>query len=103
MVEEILLRREFRAGIPLNRQLASREHCLVLRLGDDADKILADDHLHETLNISHRLFIYMGKRRSHLRRSHHAPVQHFWDSNTVNELELTGHQSGSIQRRNWLS
>src|ERR1700733_14157658 len=96
MVKEILLRRKFRAGVPLNRQLTSRQYCPVLRLGDDTNEILTDDYLDETSNILHRLFIYVGKRRSHLGRPHDAPVQHSGDSNIVNKLELTGHQSGSI-------
>src|SRR5580658_615397 len=103
MVEEILLRRKYWAGIPLNRQLTGREYCLVLRLGDDANKILAHHHLHETSNISHRLFVYMGDRRTHFRGPHNAPVQHSRDSDIVNEFELTGHQGGPIQGRDWFA
>src|ERR1700733_2463731 len=103
MVKEILLRGKFRAGVPLNRQLTSRQYCPVLRLGDDANEILTDDYLDETSNILYRLFIYVGKRRSHRRRPHDSPVQHSWDSDMVNELELTSHQGSSIQRRNWFT
>ena len=103
ILEEAVLRRKLRSRIPLDRQLPGRQSCLVLSLGHDTNKILTDDDLHQTWNTVHRSFVHMRNSSPHLRRPYDSSVQHPRDPSVVNELELTSHQGGSVQRRDWFT
>src|ERR1700675_876102 len=98
MFEELLLRRQGRAGVPADDQLTSGEDCLILRLGDDSDEVFANDYLFEAWNVLDRLFVDMGYGCAHLWRPHNATVKHTGYTDRLKKLKLSRHQGSPVER-----
>ena len=88
---------------PLNLQRRGSLKRLPWLLGDDADKILADDDFDDARQAANGAFVHVDDCRAHRRRSNDLTVQHSRNADVVDELESPGCQRGHVHAGNGLS
>ena len=98
--EKVLLPRKIRTGIPPHCELPGGQDCLVLLHCHNADKILPNDDLNNSRNISDRRLVHVFDSGTHPRWANHTRVQHVGNPDVMDKLERSRHEGCLVKRRN---
>src|SRR5262249_44540680 len=88
---------------PLRLQRDRHLRGLPWLLGDDANKVLLHDDLHEAWHAVDGALVHAPERRAHFRWTDDTPVEHPWHADVMHELEPAGHERRDIKARNRLA
>ncbi len=103
VIVEIRLARQPAAGGPRRFQRRRRSNRLPRLFGDDADEVLADDHLDEAREVPYGRFVHALERRTDLGRPDDRAVDHSGHAHVVDVFQLRGGHRGQIDTRHRLA